>query len=651
MTTINKKIAIVVLVFFSARVYSQHVEKKFSSVKDYEAVIKHYRYLDPDSASYYAMLAMEFARQKKDSNGMASILLQQGMIDDNNGNFDSSEKKYRVSLDIFRSLNEKKGIAGSLIRIGVVELRNGNYDKAIGNFLDALKIAEESADKYGMMEANYNISWAYLDQNNFAAALQYLLVAEKYNQQLPLSNISLNIYDHFGIIYTHNNDFKQAESYLQKGLQLSEKPEYQGLYINMLNNLAGLYTKEGLEKKAISLQKDALNRSRKIGNYLRELQSLLALSKTYMKKNPATAIFYLKQAVSLAQEKKVPRQEIRYLQKLSELYKAQGNYREAFAAKDRQYMLLDSFFYRKVTQNIESLKAEYELSKSNAKIKELNYINNKHQLELKNSTLLRNITFAGLLLLLVIVGLFYNQNKIRKKSNLELKEKNQSLQKLLEEKEWLMKEIHHRVKNNLQIVISLLNTQLKYVHSDDAIQAISESMQRMQSISLLHQRLYQSDSTAVVEMRSYIEELVSYLEGSSGSTQNIIFKMDIDEIEFDLAQAIPVGLILNEALTNAIKHAFAQNKNNMVAVSLKKQNGRHIVLHINDNGKGIPEHVDLGTSNSMGIRLIKGLTRQLNGKLKIQNKGGLLIQIDFSTKPVEKYPVTEEVYYELETAI
>jgi two-component system, sensor histidine kinase PdtaS len=623
------KLILLTLLIFSIKSFGQVDERRLSTIKGYEDIIRHFRYYKPDSATYFAQKAMAFVRQRGDSSGVASILLQQGMIDDNEGKFDNSEKKYEQALDIFRKLNAKRGVASALVRIGVVQLRNGNYDKAIGHFLNALKISEEINDSFGMMEANYSISWAYLDQKKYDLALHYLKLAEVYNEQIPFSNITLNIYNHFGVIYTFYDEFKNAEYYLQRGIQLSQQPEYQGLNINMLNNLASAYSKQGFTEKAIRLQEEALSRSRKIGNYLRELQSLLALSKTYTENDPQKAIHYLNQAILLAKAKKVPRQQIRYLDNITSLYKSQGNYKEALAMKERQYILADSFFYKKMSQNIESLKAEYELSKSTAKINELNYLNNKHQLELKNSALLRNITFAGIAVLLIISVLLYNQNRIKRQSNVEINRKNVSLQHLLEEKEWLLKEIHHRVKNNLQIVMSLLNSQSAYLKDNAALDAIRESQHRVHAISLIHQKLYQSENLAVINMSSYINDVVEYLSQNLDINHNTIRCTEIQPIELDVAQAVPVGLIINEAVTNSIKYAFPHERRGKIEIQMCHTDTGEVLLLIQDNGIGLPESFNERLTKSLGMSLMQGLSKQIDGELKISNNNGVAIQVKF----------------------
>lgn len=607
-----------------------------NQIARYEQLIKHYRYLKPDSAKYFCREALNYARHKGDSAGVAKILLQKGMIDDNDGKFDESEIGYQHSLEIFRSINSKKDIASALIRLGVVKLRNGNYDKAIEDFLNALRNSELIKDKYGMMEANYSISWAYLDQQKNELALQYLTIAEKYNQQIPFSNISLNIYNHFGVVYTRLNDFKKAEYYLKKGLDLSQKPEYQGLNINLLNNLAGVYAKQGQIDKAVKFQELALARSKAIGNYLRELQSLLALSKTYTKANPDKAIYYLTEAVLLARAQKIPKQEIRFLEYLSGLYELQGNYKMALETKNRQYALADSFFFKKMSQNIETLKGKYELSKSKARIKELDYQNNKRKMELKTSKLYRNITFAGFAVLLVILILLYNQYKLKNRNNREINDKNRSLNRLLEEKEWLVKEIHHRVKNNLQIVVSLLNTQARHLNNKEAIDAIDESAHRMQAMSIIHQKLYKTEGVSTVNVRDYLEELTVYLKDSVVKDKGICFIKAFDELTLDISQAIPIGLIVNEAVTNAVKHAFAVGGDNAINIVLTNDRDQKVILEIYDNGKGLPSGFSLKDSETMGMMLMKGLSKQIDASLIVDSREGTYIRVEFISEIIPK---------------
>lgn len=218
----------------------------------------------------------------------------------------------------------------------------------------------------------------------------------------------------------------------------------------------------------------------------------------------------------------------------------------------------------------------------------------------------------------------------------ELDRLNKEKIELLAEREWLMKEIHHRVKNNLQIVISLLNTQLAYLKQGSAFDAVKESQHRMQSISLVHQKLYQSENLAGVAMRPYVTDLVSYLSDNIDNNERIAFKLDIFEVDFDAATAVPIGLILNEAITNALKYGFPNAKENgLITIKLLNYGGIKYELYIGDNGVGDKNIAEFAEAKSLGMSLIRGLSKQIKGVLKIENTDGFVVSITFSHEHID----------------
>lgn len=604
-----------------------------SSVEEYERAVKYYRYYKTDSALFFAGRGMDLALSTKDSTGIAKMLMQLGMMDDNNGAFDSAQQKYTTAFELFKRKGDQKGTAAAMIRLGVVDLRNGKYDDAMKWFFSALNLSEKTGDRFGMMEANYSISWAHQDNKDFTKALEYLKKAAELNEQLPFSNISLNIFNHLGVVYREMGEHEKAKQYLQKGIRLSDRPEYYGLNITMINNLALVYASEGDKNKAIALQKQALQRSREIGNYLRELQSLLGLSKTYGKNHPQEAVFYVKQAVELAKAKKLPRQEMRFLKVLADQYKEQGNFEAALLAKEREHTLADSFLYKTVSRNMESLKAEYELSKSNALIKELDLENKRRRMELQNARDLRRFSLAGMVLLLFVLALLYNQYRIKKQNGRELNVKNQSLERLLNEKEWLLKEVHHRVKNNLQTITSLLESQSAYL-KDEALLAVRNSQHRVHAMSLTHQKLYQMETSAVIDMSAFVPELLRYLSESFDTGERIIFHTSIDAIKLDISQAVPVALVMNEAITNAIKYAFPENRSGKVNIVMRQEAGERILMQVVDDGVGLPEGWGNGNEDSLGIKLMKGLSEDIQAEFSMESRAGTRVSMVFRKTPL-----------------
>jgi two-component sensor histidine kinase len=215
----------------------------------------------------------------------------------------------------------------------------------------------------------------------------------------------------------------------------------------------------------------------------------------------------------------------------------------------------------------------------------------------------------------------------------EIQKKNVSLEHLVKERDWLVKEIHHRVKNNFHIVNGLLATQIDYLRNEEAISAIGESQHRVQAMSLIHQKLYQSESISAINMSDYIRELVDYLGDSFNISKTIQFKLDIEPIELGLSRCIPLGLILNEAITNAIKYAFGWGQRGVISISLTHGSPGQLLLVVSDNGAGLPPGFDIDTQGSMGMTLMQGLSEDMDGNFSITDHNGTEIRIAFMYDP------------------
>ncbi len=211
-----------------------------------------------------------------------------------------------------------------------------------------------------------------------------------------------------------------------------------------------------------------------------------------------------------------------------------------------------------------------------------------------------------------------------------VEEKTATLTKALEEKDVLIKEVHHRVKNNLSIIYGLLELQMEYLTDERMKDVFRDSQLRVHSIAMVHEKLYQSDNLSRIDAKKYIQDLVnviseSMLEGDKMINMNI----DVDDIHLTIDQGIPCGLILNELISNAIKHAFTEAASGMVNISLKTE-GDKTILTVSDNGKGLPEDYKIGTTESLGHVLIEALTRQLKSTVEIfSNPGDTRFEIRF----------------------
>jgi two-component sensor histidine kinase len=205
------------------------------------------------------------------------------------------------------------------------------------------------------------------------------------------------------------------------------------------------------------------------------------------------------------------------------------------------------------------------------------------------------------------------------------------LEASLKEKELLLQEIHHRVKNNLQVVASLLNLQQRTIKDPAVAQLFEDSRNRVYTMAAVHEKLYQSKSLDRINLGDYLRDLIDGLIQSYNVNSNYIqFEINTDLINVNIETAIPCGLIVNELVTNIVKHAFPDRRQGKVLVECLATSDGSIQLKVCDNGVGIPAHIDLSRASSLGLRIIGQLSRQLKGKMKIEATEGTCFALKFA---------------------
>lgn len=203
----------------------------------------------------------------------------------------------------------------------------------------------------------------------------------------------------------------------------------------------------------------------------------------------------------------------------------------------------------------------------------------------------------------------------------------------LAEKEALLREIHHRVKNNLQVVSSLLGLQSRTAANPETSKTLQESQNRIHSMALLHESLYQSDSLAEVDFPGYITQLTEYLFQSYGRRDQVQLQTDMDSVRLNIDMAVPCGLIINEVLSNSLKHAFPEGREGEVRIALREEPPGTAQLVLADNGIGLRQDVDWTTSRTLGLRLVRTLAQQLHGELEVESGAGTEVRLRFPLEP------------------
>ncbi|QEM03759.1 hypothetical protein DIU31_009625 [Mucilaginibacter rubeus] len=316
----------------------------------------------------------------------------------------------------------------------------------------------------------------------------------------------------------------------------------------------------------------------------------------------------------------------------------QGNYESA-----AKHLLQYVTYYKKIVElndakNIAGMKIQLEMTQ---KEKDLQILRAKNALQNQQADNVRKLIYIGVALTVLIIGMIYYRFYINRKNNEKLQaqkdeidHKNHLLESLLHDKdvlllskEWLLKEVHHRVKNNLHTVICLLESQAAYLEND-ALKAIENSQNRIYAMSLIHQKLYQSEDIKTIDMSVYIPEFVSYLNDSFGTTSQIRFELDIQPLRLAVSYAVPLSLIINEAVTNSIKYAFPGKKKGAISITMYQIN-EQVELIIADNGIGINAHKSGSHSGALGLKLLRGLSEDIKAEISIENVNGTTITLKF----------------------
>ncbi|NVK52888.1 MAG: sensor histidine kinase [Flavobacteriaceae bacterium] len=295
--------------------------------------------------------------------------------------------------------------------------------------------------------------------------------------------------------------------------------------------------------------------------------------------------------------------------------------REAIVYKDEAIGVIRKIYSNDLANSLANAKTKIAVKEKEIQI--------KHEKERARLSIIISSLVGLLLLISVIVTIrVVKQRKTLAIKNKEIAEQRDALDKALKEKELLVKEVHHRVKNNFQIVSSLLELQSKDIEDEKALELANEGKARVKSMALIHQKLYQNES-GLVDFDEYIKLLVNELTALYASDKEVNTQVKTENIKFDVDTAIPLGLIINELITNTYKYAFDANKKNELLIQIHKKATQEYELVIKDNGPGLDSSIDFVKAKSLGLRLVKRLVKQLQGTLKQTNDDGAKYVIVF----------------------
>jgi two-component system, sensor histidine kinase PdtaS len=502
-----------------------------------------------------------------------------------------------------------------------------DYSEGVRYGLLSIHTAESTGDTSLSLCAYYNhLAINYLNLKETLATQIYfqksLTVALKFHDTASVVLLARNII----CAYTYSKDFEKGRRFYTDMLRVY--PFYFGQdSISVGMSIFEIYTglRQFQRARAYVKMLEAVAR-RDVADYSDRWGAAIDLGKYYIKKGKYdSGRYYTDYGAELAKKHK----SRDYLAQINYNYfcidSLSGHYVNAIKTYERYKAYADSNLAVAKSKQLAQYSALYETQQKDRSIQELKQQAGVQANRLRQEASLRRMTIGGVAILLALLAVLYYAFRVKQESNWllrsqrkEIDQKNKRLERLVEEKDWLVKESHHRVKNNLHTVISLLESQAGYLKSD-ALRAIEISQHRIYAMSLIHQKIYQSEDIKTIDMGAYLREFIDYLSDSFGRPDHILFVTEIESLHFAVAQAVPVALIVNEAVTNSIKYAFPVNRAGGIWVELH-QVGQRIELLVADNGTGMTADKLGPTYDSFGLKLMRGLAGDLRGSIRFESR-------------------------------
>jgi two-component sensor histidine kinase len=501
------------------------------------------------------------------------------------GKYDKALSCALEALQFVRATNDSLGFGDAYEAIGMIFRNTNQLQKALDNFNQAFEYYKVyTGALYNFATSIQAIGSVMISRHEYRQALQYYVGQyEKYplqdadSKRMAVADIS--------DCYLKLKEYDIAEKYFLQELKIAK--DENALNEQAYHRLAFYYIEAGKYKKALPYLDSAIDRL-----------------------TPAVPV--------------QTKGHLYYMHYLAD--SALGNYLSAMRFLRANKNCDDTLFQRSRQAEIQRLVVQYETDAKNRQIGLLQKTNELYLANQRDAELIRDISIGTILLVGAVAIIFYRQFRSKKQLASAINEKNQQLEVLLSEKECLLKEVHHRVKNNLHTVISLLDIQAEYL-KDDALRAIENSQHRIYAMSLIHQQLYAGDALTAVNLGTYIGELIVYLKECFAVDNDPRFEVDIEALDVDVSIAIPLGLMINEAVTNACKYAFPERKDsNTIGVRIM-HSGADILVHVWDNGIGLPIDNDFFRPDSLGFKLIKGLCKEIDAVLTFEVHDGTHIKI------------------------
>ncbi|MGV1013270.1 MAG: tetratricopeptide repeat-containing sensor histidine kinase [Flavobacterium sp.] len=613
---------------------------RFYLVKSRENIFKR----DYKKAFFYANKANILTLKIKDDKQHLKscyykAMVVSGKIDDYKATIKFIEKK----IDSINKKNRILELGDLYFLLAASYSRTNNYNNSFKNFTTALKIYDENKYIEGVRNCYFEICDIYTLTNDYASALKYsnkILDLVKTHNFMSKINFATDLAK-AGEINLELGNLKKAEKLLIKSLKLCDETGNRHNRWFIISNLIHAYVKLEKYQKVISICQTELTKENLSEEQLILLYNNMSIS--YLNLNKINlAESFIKDAIKKFEY--VYRDNVLELKRTNSVYDIaariyfkKGDYKTAYSyllKYDELNTIINTEFN---SQKIERLQTEFNVIDKELEIKDLKIKEQAKNIKIASQAKNILLSLSIILLFLILIIFIYIFYKNSKKNNIKLKkqskiieQKNNLLHKTISEKDVLIKEIHHRVKNNLQLVMCLLNIQYRKTKNKEIVEFIEKSQARITSIALIHQNLYNTENLSKVDFNNYLEQLLSSITAvQNEKADKIKFVINTNTISFDVQTAIPLGLIINELICNSLKYAFPNNEEfGQINISLEEKEKNVYSICYKDNGIGYNDSEI--KSSSIGIKLINLLTQQLNGTIYHTNETGTEYKITFT---------------------
>ncbi|TAK35823.1 MAG: tetratricopeptide repeat protein [Saprospiraceae bacterium] len=535
----------------------------------------------------------------------------------------------------FRACKSEQDSACAFQQWGSVQEDLGHPEEAIRAYLEAYRLELKSGNIH---LASYNLKQAAVvirEQGRYVQATGYLEESIRLAKSVQYEPGLASAYHSLGALYKMTGDYGKALQYFRQALAMKKDFGRPRKILTTIENMAGLYLETGQYDSVLALCKTYLPLSQKI-EVARAETSLAFCGAVAAAKTGRTeqARSYLKIGEKAIGQVKAKEELPPLYDNAAQAYASLGFFEKAYRYQGLFQNAQDSIYNAEKSRIIAEMETRFETVKKEQEITALS-----NQNKLKNTQ--QCGLLGGLALSVLLAFALWRNARFRKQHNRELTTANTELNRKNHEVETLLREIHHRVKNNLQIISSLLRIQARHVSDENALDALRTGQARVRSMALLHQCLYQGGQLKNIPIKPYLNDLaLSLFDAYRTDAERISFRTDLDDLALDVDTAVPLGLIANELITNSLKYAFPDGRKGEILLVLKKKKDV-LSLKVVDNGAGLPLDGGKPVTNrtSFGLELVGSLTEKLNGQLFFSNGQGATIEL-VAPYPTSNVPTT-----------